>query len=70
MQCAFILRVGKIDSRYKIMSIRSTFFTDDFIFIFVSVATPAENLKLNKTFVQWMEEHANFRTICEEGKGK
>lgn len=34
------------------------------------MATPAENLKLNKTFDKWMEEHANFRTICEEGKGK
>ncbi len=36
----------------------------------ITVATPAENLKLNKTFDKWMEEHANFRTICEEGKGK
>jgi hypothetical protein len=33
------------------------------------VATPAENLKLPRTFVQWMEEHANFRTVCEDGKG-
>jgi protein-tyrosine phosphatase len=34
------------------------------------LSTPAENLKLTKTFPQWMDEHANFRTICEEGKGK
>lgn len=34
------------------------------------VSTPSENLKLSKTFVQWMGEHENFRTICEEGKGK
>jgi len=34
------------------------------------VSTPAENLKLHRTFVQWMEEHANFRDICEEGKGE
>jgi len=33
------------------------------------VSTPAENLKLAKTFAAWMDEHANFRTICEEGKG-
>jgi len=34
------------------------------------LSTPAENLKLHKTFVQWMDDHSNFRTICEEGKGK
>lgn len=34
------------------------------------LSTPAENLKLHRTFVQWMEEHANFRDICEHGKGK
>jgi len=34
------------------------------------LSTPAENLKLHRTFVQWMEEHANFRDICENGKGK
>jgi len=34
------------------------------------VSTPTENLKLVKTFVAWMDEHANLRTICEEGKGK
>jgi protein-tyrosine phosphatase len=34
------------------------------------VSTPTENLKVTKTFVQWMDEHGNFRTICEEGKGK
>jgi len=35
----------------------------------LSVSTPAENLKLGKTFVQWMDEHANFRQVCEDGKG-
>merc|ERR1711990_299114 len=30
----------------------------------------AENLKLNESFCTWMDKHANFRTICEEGKGK
>lgn len=34
------------------------------------LSTPAENLKLHSTFVNWMEAHANFRTICDEGKGK
>jgi len=34
------------------------------------VSTPTENLKLGKSFVAWMEEHVNLRTICEEGKGK
>jgi hypothetical protein len=34
------------------------------------VSTPTENLKIAKTFFQWMEEHANLRTICENGKGK
>jgi len=34
------------------------------------LATPADQLKLPKTFVQYMEEHANLRTIVEEGKGK
>ncbi len=33
------------------------------------MSTPAENLKVNKTFVQWMEEHSNFRTMCDEGRG-
>lgn len=33
------------------------------------VSTPAENLKLHKSFVQWMDDHSNFRTICEDGKG-
>ena len=28
-----------------------------------------ENLKLNESFCTWMDKHANFRTICEEGKG-
>merc|ERR1712036_172562 len=34
------------------------------------VSTPTENLKVAKTFVKYMEEHSNLRTICEEGKGK
>jgi len=34
------------------------------------VSTPTENLKLVKSFVVWMDEHKNLRTICEEGKGK
>merc|ERR1712066_154764 len=34
------------------------------------VSTPTENLKVTKTFQIWMDDHANFRTICEEGKGK
>lgn len=34
------------------------------------VSTPTENLKLTKKFADWMEEHAQFRDICEDGKGK
>jgi len=34
------------------------------------VSTPADQLKLPKTFVQYMEEHAKLRTVVEEGKGK
>ena len=34
------------------------------------VSTPADQLKLQKTFVQFMEEHSNLRTLVEEGKGK
>merc|ERR1712095_257584 len=34
------------------------------------VSTPADQLKLPKTFVQFMEEHSNLRTLVEEGKGK
>merc|ERR1712186_172032 len=34
------------------------------------VATPADQLKLPKTFVQYMEEHANLRSMVDEGKGK
>jgi len=33
-------------------------------------ATPADKLKLPKTFVQFMEEHSNLRTLVDEGKGK
>merc|ERR1719400_2052283 len=32
-------------------------------------ATPADKLKLPKTFVQFMEEHSNLRTLVDEGKG-
>merc|ERR1712241_250358 len=34
------------------------------------VSTPTENLKVTKTFQAWMDDHADFRTICENGKGK
>lgn len=34
------------------------------------VSCPTEALKVKKTFSGYMEEHANLRTICEEGKGK
>jgi len=34
------------------------------------VSTPTENLKLAKPFAAYMEDHANLRTICDEGKGK
>jgi hypothetical protein len=32
--------------------------------------TPAHQLKITKTFSQYMEEHAKLRTIVEDGKGK
>merc|ERR1712149_28008 len=34
------------------------------------ISTPACELKLPKTFVQFMEEHSQFRNMVEEGKGK
>merc|ERR1739848_772601 len=34
------------------------------------ISTPGDQLKLAKTFVAWIEEHGNLRTIVEEGKGK
>merc|ERR1711910_149374 len=34
------------------------------------VSTPADQLKLNKSFVSWMDSKANLRTICDDGKGK
>merc|ERR1712212_1093820 len=34
------------------------------------VSTPADQLKLAKPFVQYMEEHSKLRTIVDEGKGK
>ena len=37
---------------------------------FLLVSCPTESLKVKKTFSAYMEEHANLRTICEEGKGK
>merc|ERR1711884_81329 len=33
-------------------------------------SVPTENLKLAASFQTWMDAHPNFRTICEEGKGK
>merc|ERR1739848_284678 len=33
-------------------------------------SVPTENLKLSASFLTWMDAHPNFRTICEEGKGK
>merc|ERR1711997_1158981 len=34
------------------------------------ISTPACELKLPKTFVQFMEEHSQFRSMVVEGKGK
>merc|ERR1712014_499576 len=34
------------------------------------ISTPADQLKLPKTFAQYMEEHAGLRSIVEAGKGK
>merc|ERR1711878_261095 len=34
------------------------------------VSTPTENLKVVTSFSKWMDDHANLRQICEEGKGK
>merc|ERR1712241_854736 len=34
------------------------------------IATPAGELKVNKTFVQFMEEHSVLRGMVEAGKGK
>merc|ERR1711929_49683 len=34
------------------------------------VSTPADQLKLAKTFEAYMSEHAKLRTIVDEGKGK
>merc|ERR1712117_264228 len=34
------------------------------------VSTPADQLKLNKSFVEYMSEHSKLRTIVDEGKGK
>merc|ERR1712223_157899 len=34
------------------------------------ISTPASELKLPKTFVQFMEEHSQFRSMVVEGKGR
>merc|ERR1712025_655040 len=34
------------------------------------VSTPADQLKLQKTFSQFLDEHSQLRTLVEEGKGK
>merc|ERR1711922_38556 len=34
------------------------------------VSTPADQLKVAKTFVAYMDEHSKLRTIVDEGKGK
>merc|ERR1711881_745869 len=34
------------------------------------VSTPTESLKLKDTFVAWMDEKKNLRTICDDSKGK
>merc|ERR1712240_456171 len=34
------------------------------------VSTPADQLKLAMTFVQYMDDHSKLRTIVDEGKGK
>merc|ERR1719318_577805 len=34
------------------------------------ISTPGDQLKIGKTFAQYMEEHADLRDIVEEGKGK
>jgi len=34
------------------------------------LSTPANQLKLPKTFVQYMEQHSSFRALVEEGKGR
>merc|ERR1711884_593055 len=34
------------------------------------VSTPTESLKVTVPFTKWMDDHANLRRICEEGKGK
>ena len=36
----------------------------------LTASVPTENLKLSASFCTWMDAHPNFRTICEEGKGK
>jgi len=43
---------------------------DEFKLTGGKASVPTENLKLAESFVSWMDKHENFRTICEEGKGK
>merc|ERR1712117_662134 len=33
-------------------------------------AIPGDQLKITKTFVQYMEEHSKLRAMCDEGKGR
>merc|ERR1712077_1413 len=42
----------------------------DFALTGGKVSAPTENLKVSKSFQDYMGEHSKLRTICEEGKGK
>ena len=63
---AFSLTGGKGNS-HSVVEMKNT--TDQMPYL-LTVSTPTENLKVTMPFTQWMEAHANLRTICEEGKGK
>ena len=57
----------------KILMIQTALFVLPYCMSFSvlgKVSTPTENLKVTKTFQAWMDDHANFRTICKEGKGE
>lgn len=43
---------------------------DEFKLTGGKISTPTETLKVQASFETWMDAHPNFRTICEEGKGK
>jgi hypothetical protein len=43
---------------------------EEFKLVGGKASVPTENLKLGASFCTWMDAHPNFRTICEEGKGK